>query len=265
MPFSLEGAKSNNAYALSLKELSAIRMLPRLAAAGVDSLKIEGRMRRPEYVAAAVTACRVMRDTGKLPEDIEALLEGAFSRSGFTCGYLENKRDKEMFGRREDKNIAATAATANAIHALYKNEYPGVGVDFALTLTPDQARLTVSDGAHSVTAEGEQPVLAENPEYAARYAETARRNLEKTGGTPFYLRQMALEAQPGWILPPAVLGRLRRQALEELLEVRAGLHPPIFKSVSLPPPACHSRRRRRRSSCSASNWPPRLHKRLQPP
>lgn len=239
LPFEL----GKNPYALSLKELSAIRMLPDLARIGVNALKIEGRMRRPEYVAAAVTACRTMRDTGKLPEDIEALLEGAFSRSGFTSGYLENKRDKAMFGRRDEDNIAASAASFAPIHALYKNEYPAVGVDFALRLTPTDAKLEASDGTRMVTETGESPVIADNVEYAAGYADTARRTLEKTGGTPFYLRNLTVEAAQGLILPAAALGRLRRQALDALLEARAERSPLPFTLPAAPllPAESHAR------------------------
>jgi len=209
-------------------------MLPELFRAGVNALKIEGRMRRPEYVAAAVTACRIMRDTGKLPEDIEALLEGAFSRSGFTNGYLENKRDKTMFGRRDEDNIAASAASLAPIHALYKNEFPAVGVDFTLRLNSNNAKLEASDGVRSVSETGESPVVADNVDYAAGYADTAHRTLEKTGGTPFYLNSLTVEAAQGLILPAAALGKLRRQALDSLLEARGEQKPLAFTLPATP-------------------------------
>ena len=83
--------------------MSYIQHMKELSEAGVVSLKIEGRMKRPEYVAAAVTACRAARE-GREPD--LASLEAVFSRSGFTDGYLTGKRDLSMFGRRTKEDVA---------------------------------------------------------------------------------------------------------------------------------------------------------------
>ena len=76
LPFSVEGGTG---YDLSLKDYSIVSRLKELEAAGVASAKIEGRMKRPEYVAAAVTACRQSL-AGEVP-DLETL-RSVFSRSG---------------------------------------------------------------------------------------------------------------------------------------------------------------------------------------
>ncbi len=93
-------------HALSLKDLSYMQHIQSLAKAGVCSLKIEGRMKRAEYVAAAVTACRQARD-GE-PYDIDTL-RAVFSRSGFTDGYLTGRIGPDMFGYRTKEDV--TAAT----------------------------------------------------------------------------------------------------------------------------------------------------------
>ena len=84
LPFS---APDNTANALSLKDLSLIDYLPQIEKMGITSVKIEGRLKRPEYVAAAVTACRETLKYGKCPDDIMDKLKSVFSRSGFTSGY----------------------------------------------------------------------------------------------------------------------------------------------------------------------------------
>lgn len=91
----------------------------------MDSLKIEGRMKRPEYVAAAVTACRQALD-GQAPE-LERL-QAVFSRSGFTDGYLTGKRDLSMFGIRRKEDVTAAAGVLGELAALYRGENPLVPV-----------------------------------------------------------------------------------------------------------------------------------------
>lgn len=113
LPFSVRGDGSPD---LSLKDLSAIGILGRLAAAGVDSFKIEGRMKRPEYVAASVTAC-AQKLRGKSP-DMDTL-RAVFSRSGFTNAYLLDQRGAELFGSRRKEDVTAAAEVLKPLRQLY--------------------------------------------------------------------------------------------------------------------------------------------------
>ena len=99
LDFSCEGRH----YALSLKDLTLIDRAREIAELGVTSLKIEGRLKRPEYAAAAVLELRkALRG-----EQIDlSLLEDVFSRSGFTSGYYDGRRDARMFGRRTAEDAA---------------------------------------------------------------------------------------------------------------------------------------------------------------
>ena len=94
LPFRVTGDKSGFDGCMSLKDMSHIGHIPDLEKWGVRSIKIEGRMKRPEYVAAAVTACRLMRDEGEVPPDLAQKLTAVFSRSGFTDGYFTGKRGR---------------------------------------------------------------------------------------------------------------------------------------------------------------------------
>ena len=202
-------------HALSLKDLSYIKHIEELADAGVCSLKIEGRMKRPEYVAAAVTACRAVLD-GNEP-DMEAL-RAVFSRSGFTDGYLTGKRDLSMFGYRTKDDVTAAADVLKDLARLYEKEPQNVPVDMVLTVQEDRpSRLAAGCGGLSVSAEGAVPQVAKTLPITEDYA---RRSLSKTGGTPYYLRELKLFAGEGLMLPSSQLNELRRDALEKLAKAR---------------------------------------------
>lgn len=203
-------------YALSLKDMSYLSHLGALADAGVCSFKIEGRMKRPEYVAAAVTAVRQARDG--LPADTEAL-RAVFSRSGFTDGYLTGRRDLSMFGYRQKEDVTAAAGVLPRLQALYKDEAKRVPLTMAFAAKPGaSALLTVSDGERAVQAEGPAPELARTLPLDAALAE---RSLLKLGGTPYACERVSCEIAPGLSLPASVLNAMRREALERLGEARA--------------------------------------------
>ena len=103
LPFSVNNQKGG--HALSLKDNSLIPLIGDLQAIGVASAKIEGRMKRPEYVAAATRACVEQRDLGFITDQTAAWLRGVISRTGFTYGYYKGKIGKEMFGTRTRDDV----------------------------------------------------------------------------------------------------------------------------------------------------------------
>lgn len=216
-PCRLECSVNGREHALSLKDLSYVERIPELAKAGAKSLKIEGRMKRAEYVAAAVTACRAARE-GKKP-DMETL-RAVFSRSGFTDGYLTGRRDLSMYGTRTKEDVTAAAGVLKDLAKLYEKEPQTIPVDMMLLLQPDQpAQLTVSDGEHTAVAAGEAPQEARTQALSEAFAREA---LGKTGGTPYYLEDFTLFAEEGLTLPRGQLNDLRRRGLEELRRQRIG-------------------------------------------
>ena len=215
LPFS---ADDSCGYALSLKDMSHLSAIRLLHTLGVTSFKIEGRMKTPEYVAAAVTAARQSIDEGKVDEKTEKLLRSVFSRSGFTDGYLTGKRT-DMFGIRTETDKALSAVAENELHELYRNEFRRVEVDFTLTLKNGQeARLQATDGERTVEVFGGIVSIAQNKPIDHDFA---FRQLSRTGGTPFVLRNLYLSADEDVFLPPAELNKMRRAALEALLAARA--------------------------------------------
>lgn len=206
-----------NAHALSLKDLSLIERIGELARAGVTSLKIEGRMKRPEYVAAAVTACRAALE-GK-PHDQKSL-EAVFSRSGFTDGYFADRRGAGMFGVRRREDVQAAEKTLKGLRALYRDERQSVPVSLRLTLGPDTpAALEARDGDGNIArAAGGIPEPAARAPLTPQHAAAL---LQKTGGTPWRAAEITCDIAAGLMLPAAAVNALRREALAELGRARA--------------------------------------------
>mgnify|MGYP002589577790 FL=1 len=205
---------------LSLKDNSVIDKLDRLQAIGVASAKIEGRLRTPEYVAAAVNACLAGREGRAYDRD---LLKNAFSRSGFTSGYLDGKIDGTMFGVRSEADAELTRKTLPALRELYRRERSRVPVKMKLEVEEGGEKLTVTDAdGNRAFAYGD----AEPQPARTDPTESLNRSLAKTGGTPFTTEKITVEMDGGpWFIPGSAVNELRREALDALLKKREMLRP----------------------------------------
>ena len=223
LPFeanTLPEGKPGRLHHLSLKDNSVIDQLDKLQALGVASAKIEGRLRTPEYVAAAVSACLAGREGRAYDRD---LLKNAFSRSGFTSGYLNGKIDGTMFGVRSEADAELTKKTLPMLRELYRRERSRVPVTMRLEIEEGGEKLTVTDAdGNKAFAYGDfepQPARTDP-------TESLRRSLAKTGGTPFEAADIAVEMDGGpWFVPGSTVNELRREALDALLKKREVLRP----------------------------------------
>jgi len=227
-PCRLNASCNGRPYALSLKDMSFITRVWDLEAAGVCSVKIEGRMKRPEYVAAAVTAVRDAL-AGRQPD--MATLQAVFSRSGFTDGYLTGKRNVRMFGVRTAEDAAASKTVFGKLAELYRREFPGVPVDMTLTATGDTLSLIANDEAGNI-AESSVPIRQED--MAPLTEDIARRNVSKTGGTPFTVRSCQVELPDDLPVPGSVVNGLRRETLDRLLDQRSRGNGYALQPMALP-------------------------------
>ena len=210
-------------YALSLKDMCLAEHLNELREAGAVSFKIEGRMKRPEYVAAAVTAYRTALSGGS--PDL-ATLKSVFSRSGFTDGYATGQRTLAMFGTRTKDDVIAASAVLPKLKNLYKDEYKSVIIDMRFRAAAGEpSSLTLTDGAHTVTAAGDAPETAVK---TAMTPEMAEKSLRKLGGTFYEAGEIACDIGEGIILPAASVNALRRAACEKLTAARGEAHPHPF-------------------------------------
>ncbi|MCI8361286.1 MAG: U32 family peptidase [Clostridiales bacterium] len=228
LPFQAEGSAG---YDLSLKDMSLIDHIAELKAMGAASLKIEGRMKRPEYVAAATAVCRMAVDGISPPAALREALEQVFSRSGFTDGYFTGRPGPRMFGRRTEEDGRRSAAVLPLLHELTRRERQGVPVDGVFTLRAGEpARLALTDGRHTAQVAGPVPEAAVNRPLDGG---TAAERLSKLGGTCFYMRDFSAAIDPGVTLPASALSALRREAAGRLLELREQVGPIPFQRPDL--------------------------------
>ena len=209
LPFSAD--KNQNSYALSLKDISYISHLQELVDMGVSSLKIEGRMKRPEYTAATAYECKKALE-GK-PHNIE-LLKSVFSRSGFTDGYYTSKLGKNMFGIRQKEDVISANDVLPNIRSLYKDELKKYKIDFDININLDKPiTLTAKANECKVVITGEAPQKAINRAVDAEYV---TKQLSKLGGSQYELGTLNCSIENDIMVSASSLNKLRREAVSAL-------------------------------------------------
>ena len=212
LPFKVQNGTGHD---LSLKDLSLIGHIPKLSEMGICSFKIEGRMKRPEYVSACVTACKkAINDEYNF--DIEKDLHDLFSRSGFTDGYYADKRGRDMFGYREKENVqSATKELLHKYASVYEKEQSRFTVEFTFSgAIGKNAVLMASCNGHKVEIDSE--MLCEAPINRPISTERIVDALKKCGGTQFEAGKIEILGEVDYSLPISALNMMRRTALEML-------------------------------------------------
>ena len=199
---------------LSLKDMSLAGHLRELNQMGVACAKIEGRMKRPEYVAIVTQVYSNALREGRNPTRGEQrALEQAFSRQGFTDGYFQDRTGAHMFGIREKTPLPAKLFAA--AKADYSREHPRIPVTLyaqAAAGTPIQVGVQDEQG-RVATAEGPVPEKARKVALAKEQVEL---QLSKTGGTPYRCVKVLAQVEDNLSLPLSALNHLRRQVLDQL-------------------------------------------------
>ena len=204
-------------YPLSLKDNCLIHYLDQLQEMGVASIKLEGRMKRPEYVAAVTGVYRQALDTGSVTPQMMGLLRSAFNRQGFTDGYYVDRTGREMFGIREDKSDEKWCRDMRQTYEGIENGL--VPVTLRATVSPSRFELIVTDPeGRSVSLEGPVPEPAHTVDLTRDMLEM---RLSKTGGTPYRCVSVDINLTPGLTLPASAINGLRRDALNLLTAQRA--------------------------------------------
>ncbi len=221
-----------NKYPLSLKDNCLVEYLEELDRAGVASLKIEGRMKRPEYVATVTRIYREALNQGRIGEEEKQELRTAFSRQGFTQGYYTKHTGPEMFGtripEREDKSFLQAARNT------YENVEPQrVPVEFyAIIREGEPVQLAVKDAeGHVCQARGAYPNIAEHRELTAEELES---RLSKTGGTPYYCQKVHCKLDRGLSVSAKDINYLRRDVLSQLSALRGRMEKPELGKYAPP-------------------------------
>jgi len=207
-----------NRHPLSLKDNCLVHYVKELEAMGVASLKLEGRMKRPEYVAAVTQVYRQAIDTGVVTRSMEKQLLEAFNRQGFTDGYYKGDIGGHMFGIRDEKN--ENQPWMKDIRQSYETAENGlVPVVFQMSVRPEGSQISVTDpDGRTITLNGPQPEAARTVMLTREDLVT---RLSKTGGTPYHCLNAIVDVAPGLILPASAINAMRRDVLNLLTAQRA--------------------------------------------
>ena len=208
LPF--KDSKGKDFYPLSLKDLSLARYVPEIIDSGVASLKIEGRMKSPEYVYTVTRIWRELLDAGKGADEAQMTALGkAFSRGGFTDGYYRRRKGEGMLGVRsaEDKSASGEMQKFRGIQRK-------IPIEMQATLAADQPMtLTVCAGEHTVCVTGAAPEAAHTRPITV---EQVQSSLGKLGATPFAVSAPEVHIEGEVMVPASALNALRREAAEGL-------------------------------------------------
>jgi len=209
LPFSVKNGTGND---LSLKDSSLFKYVKEMKEMGVTSLKIEGRMKRPEYVALATHCCKQAVEK-EIVED--KLLRDVFSRSGFTDGYYTLNLGKDMFGIRTKEDVEASKDSFNQIHEYYRVERANVEIKMFISIHENQPIvLKVGD----VVVTGEAPLLATNKPTTKQEVVD---NLKKLGNTAYYCNDVIVDMDDGLFVRNSIINNLRRELVEALNQKRS--------------------------------------------
>ena len=227
------GRFESTRYPLSLKDNCLAGELDELRRMGVASIKIEGRMKRPEYVAIVTRAYRTVLNGGKLmPSDLQEL-ETAFSRQGFTDGYFRGQTGSDMFGRRQEgEDTADLFASARATYE--QGEPQRIGVRFyAMIRRGEPAQLAGEDpDGNLCRTRGPVP---EQAVYRSLTPQDLEQQLKKTGGTPYLCTAVRSSLDPDLMLPASAINAMRRDVIAELTAKRGRAAPARLNAYDEPP------------------------------
>ena len=207
-----------NNFPLSLKDNCLVDYLKELEEMGVASLKLEGRMKRAEYVAAVTSVYRKAIDEGVVTRTMKDQLMTAFNRDGFTDGYYLKELGPQMFGIRGDEK--EDKKWLQDVRMTYEGvENPLVDISFRAVVSVNGSSLSVTDpDGHVCRVEGPMPEIARNvPLEPAALAQ----RLAKTGGTPYRCVEVRTQVEPGLTMSAASINAMRREVLNQLTALRA--------------------------------------------
>ncbi len=248
-------------YPLSLSDLSLAGHIPAILASGVSSLKIEGRMKSPSYVAGVTRIYRRLLDEGRrATRDEMSELEALFSRSGFTDRYFVGRHCEPMTGIRTDANKAESREREESFTIIPKSIRGVAKIRRSLPAT-----LTLTLGERSVTVTGDVPAEAKS---APMDEGEVKRRLRRLGGSPLTMAEedLSVVLDEGLFLPAGSLNSLRRAAVEALLDTGRAVTPTVYTppvtapaAAVLPHRTAHCRTVPQACVCVASGFLDRIY------
>ena len=230
MEYSMSGRMADS-HPLSLRDSCLVDRLREIEDAGVSCVKIEGRMKRPEYtgLVTGIYSKIIKERRDPTPDELREL-EYAFSRQGFTQGYFNGDK-KDMFGVRSDPDRAEEKFYASKRREYIDSEKRRIDVRFFTVAKPNErihAGVMDSDGncASLESARAERGISRLTTE------DDINRQMNKTGGTPFNCTESLASVEPGVFVPVSTINDIRRNLLKALSDKRA--QAPSRRSLPIP-------------------------------
>ena len=217
-------------FHLSLKDQSLIEYLNDFVDMGVACVKIEGRLRSPEYVACAVNACYSVLNNKYYDK---SLLSDIFSRNGFTNAYYNNKIDIDMFGVRTKQENDLTKKAMPKIRELYRRPLQTIPVDMHFSFKDNIASLKVTEGNFNII---ESTTCEAEISKSDNFKTAIERSLGKLGGTAFYLNNCSIEIEDNIYIPLKAINTLRQNAITNLLLKKGEIIPYKNNKFTFPTP-----------------------------
>ena len=213
MQYSLGGRMDD--YPMSLKDNCLVDRLQELEEAGVACVKIEGRMKRPEYTAIVTKIYSKAIKEQRQPTQEEMIsLEKAFSRQGFTQGYYTGDK-QDMFGTRQEQDKDSEKMFTLARRAYAEGELRRVPVHFYTVAEKGQpiSGIAFDDDGNKAVAYGAVPERAKGQGLTDAYL---TEQMFKTGGTPYNVVENKAVTDAGLYLPASAINELRRKLISSL-------------------------------------------------
>ena len=208
-------SSGNAIYPLSLKDMYTLPMIQKLIDAGIDSFKIEGRMKSAEYVAGVTSIYRKYIDDPHAPEkNDEEFLRGLYIRSGTCGGYYEQHNSKAMITLSGAGYMGSSDEVLESVRQKYLNRKPVLSVHgYVYIHTDEPVVFTLTYDNHSVTVNGDIAVLAQKRPLSE---EDIKSRFEKLGDTFFQMNKLIIDTDDNSFLPVGSMNKLRRAACEQL-------------------------------------------------
>jgi len=215
-PCRLDFKAGKNSFCLSLKDMCYVNYVDALKEAGVSSLKIEGRMKRPEYAYIASKTYKKALLGENFTDELR-MLKGIFSRSGFTDGYISGKRDGNMFGYRKKEDVEAASRAIKEIGKIEESFKIPVTANVEIKKN-EKIKLTFSSKGKIVSVYSDAIVNEKTYLPSNDRIESA---LKKTGGTPFFVESVCINSDfesfdSESAFPVSSLNKMRREGLDSL-------------------------------------------------
>ena len=214
------GGRLEDSHPLSLKDNCLVDRLREIEDAGVACVKIEGRMKRPEYTGIVTGIySKIIKERREPTEEELKALADAFSRQGFTQGYFNGDK-ADMFGVRAETDKVGEKMFADARKEYIGKEERRVPVKFYAVVNAGEAvkAAAIDNRGNKVVAFGAEPQKAIRQ---AINSEVLSDRLGKTGGTPYYCVDAQSRVQSGLYLSASEINELRRKLVTALNERRA--------------------------------------------